>query len=112
IGRKWSASRALVEAEDRQQHADIIGTVVQGRLGLGCFTRMSWSKAKPKELRSTAGHLDHGRTLDKVLDVFCLRCPAYSIEPPYLGMAESPSCTLCGKQANLEHILSACQSSQ
>ncbi len=27
------------------------------------------------------------------------------------GMTESPSCTLCGKQANLEHVLSAFQSS-
>lgn len=32
-----------------------------------------------------AGHLEHGRMPDKVLDVFCLRCVAYSIKPPYLG---------------------------
>ncbi|KAK0149132.1 hypothetical protein N1851_010350 [Merluccius polli] len=50
-GRKWSASRALREAEDRLQHADIIGSVVQGRLGLGCSTRVSWVKANPKERR-------------------------------------------------------------
>lgn len=52
IGRKWSASRALTETEDRLQHADITGTVAQGRLGLGCFTRTSWNKADPKECRS------------------------------------------------------------
>lgn len=34
------------------QHADITGTVAQGRLGLGCFTRTSWNKADPKECRS------------------------------------------------------------
>ncbi|KAI2646403.1 hypothetical protein H4Q32_030397 [Labeo rohita] len=51
-GRKWSAGRALTEAEDRLQHADIVGTVAQGRLGLGCVTRISWSKADPKERRS------------------------------------------------------------
>ncbi|KAK0137644.1 hypothetical protein N1851_026134 [Merluccius polli] len=35
-GRKWSASRALREAEDSLQHTDIVGSVAQGRLGLGC----------------------------------------------------------------------------
>ena len=40
-GRKWSASRALREAEDRLQHADIVGSVAKGRLGLGCSTRVS-----------------------------------------------------------------------
>ncbi|KAI2644044.1 Peptide chain release factor 1 [Labeo rohita] len=102
----------------------VVRTVAQGRLGLGCFTRMRWSKADPKEHRSMvqrevrkseeetqhvkavalkktgqldkvggrtrkgsdmAGYLDHGRTSDKILDVFCLQCPAYSIKPPYLG---------------------------
>ena len=48
-GRKWSASRALREAEDRLQHADIVRSVAQGRLGLGCSTRVSWVKANPKE---------------------------------------------------------------
>ncbi len=51
-GHKWSASRALTEAEDRLQHADIIRTVAQGRLGLGCFTRTSWNKADPKQCHS------------------------------------------------------------
>ena len=47
--RKWSASRALREAEDHLQHADIIRSVAQGRLGLGCSTRVSWLKANLKE---------------------------------------------------------------
>lgn len=51
-GRKWSASRALREAEDRLHHADIVGSVAQGRLGLGCSTRSSWQQADPKEQRS------------------------------------------------------------
>ena len=48
-GHKPPASRALREAEDRLQHADIVGSVAQGKLGLGCFTRVSWVKANPKE---------------------------------------------------------------
>lgn len=28
-----------------------------------------------------------------------------------MGLAESPCCVLCGKPANLEHVLSSCQSS-
>lgn len=50
-GRKWSASRALREAEDRLHHADIVGSVAQGRLGLGCSTRPNWQQAHPKERR-------------------------------------------------------------
>ncbi|KAK0147796.1 hypothetical protein N1851_012487 [Merluccius polli] len=50
-GRKCSASRALREAEDCLHHADIIGSVAQGRLGLGCSTRASWIMANPKERR-------------------------------------------------------------
>ncbi len=49
-GHKSSASRALTE--EWLQHADIIGIVAQGRLGLGCFTRISWNKADPKDRRS------------------------------------------------------------
>ncbi len=44
-GRKWKASGALKEAEERLQHADIMGTVTQGRLGLGVITRASWKEA-------------------------------------------------------------------
>lgn len=50
-GRKWKASGALREAEERLQHADIVGTVTQGRLGLGVITRASWKEAKAKERR-------------------------------------------------------------
>lgn len=39
---KWLASRA--EAEEWLQHTDIVGSVSQGRLGLGCTTRSSWKK--------------------------------------------------------------------
>lgn len=49
--RKWKASRALREAEEHLQHADIMGTVTQGRLGLGVITRASWKKAKAKDCR-------------------------------------------------------------
>lgn len=42
--RKWSASRALHDAEDHLHHTDTIGTIDQG-----CTTRASWTKAEPKE---------------------------------------------------------------
>ncbi len=41
-----------------------------------------------------AGHLDHGRTQNKVLDLLCLWCSAYSIEPPYLGDGETQLLTM------------------
>lgn len=43
------ASRALHDTEDHLHHSDIIGTIAQRRLGLGCTTRASWRKAEPKE---------------------------------------------------------------
>lgn len=48
-GWKWKTSGALREAEERLQHADIMGTVTQGRLGLGVITRASWTEAKAKD---------------------------------------------------------------
>ena len=36
---KWKAQDALEEAESRLRHKDLVGTVTQGRLGLGCITR-------------------------------------------------------------------------
>ena len=45
-----------------------------------------------------------------------LLCSVYDVLPTpsnlhTWGLAESPSCMLCGKPANLEHVLSSCQSS-
>lgn len=34
-GRKWSASKAVTAAENRLRHNDIVGTVAEGRQGLG-----------------------------------------------------------------------------
>ncbi|KAJ8017190.1 hypothetical protein DPEC_G00015180 [Dallia pectoralis] len=48
-GRKWKASGALRESEERLRHGDIMGTVTQGRLGLGVITRASWKEARAKE---------------------------------------------------------------
>jgi hypothetical protein len=49
--RKWNASEALKEAESKLEHQDIVGTVAQGRLGLGCLKRASWKSASTKERR-------------------------------------------------------------
>ena len=42
---KWSASKAVEEAESRLRHEDIVGTVTRGRLGVGCISRSSWKSA-------------------------------------------------------------------
>ena len=48
-GRKWKAKEAVRGAESRLQHQDIVGTVAQGRLGLGCVTRTSCRTASVEE---------------------------------------------------------------
>ena len=50
-GRKWKAEQAVKEAEARLRHKDIVGTVAQGRQGLGCVTRSSWRLASTEEKR-------------------------------------------------------------
>ncbi|XP_056314571.1 uncharacterized protein LOC130229674 [Danio aesculapii] len=149
-GRKWSANKAVRDAEERLQHADIVGTVAQGRLGLGCFTSASWNKADPKERRwliqrevrkaeeetrqvKAVGMKKQGSwtrwegVRERALtwqDIWSMEgqrikfllCSVYDVLPTpsnlhIWGMVERPSCSLCGKQANLEHVLSACQSS-
>jgi hypothetical protein len=51
-GRKWKAEEAVKDAESRLRHSDIVGTVTEGRLGLGCVTRSQWSKAGQKVRRT------------------------------------------------------------
>ena len=41
----WEASTALAEVESRLRHSDIVGTVAEGRKGLGSYKRVPWSKA-------------------------------------------------------------------
>ncbi|XP_033750531.1 uncharacterized protein LOC117334822 [Pecten maximus] len=50
-GRKWSASRAVEDAESRLRHKDIVGTVCQGRQGLGTTHRQSWRTTDTGERR-------------------------------------------------------------
>ena len=50
-GRKWSASKAVEEAESRLRHEDIVGTVTRGRLGVGCISRTSWKAASVVDRR-------------------------------------------------------------
>ncbi|XP_063420791.1 uncharacterized protein LOC134706007 [Mytilus trossulus] len=50
--RKWSASKAVSEAESRLRHKDIIGTVAVGRQGLGTSKSCYWKNANTKERRS------------------------------------------------------------
>lgn len=41
-GCKWSDSRAIREAEEQLQHAGVVGSINQGRLGLRYRTRLNW----------------------------------------------------------------------
>ena len=50
-GCKWSASKAVEEAESRLRHEDIVGTVTRGRLGVGCISRSSWKSASAVDRR-------------------------------------------------------------
>ncbi len=43
-----------------------------------------------KEGPDLAGHLEHGRTPDKVPNVFCIQSPAYSIKPPHMEVGREP----------------------
>lgn len=45
-GQKWDVSSALRDVEERLRHADIVGTVNRGKMGLSCITRASWKEAK------------------------------------------------------------------
>ncbi|KAK0135474.1 hypothetical protein N1851_028685 [Merluccius polli] len=102
--RKWSTSRALREAEDCLQHAGIVGSVAQGRLGLGCSTRVSWVKAKTKERRGMV-HREVRKAEDERR-----RVKAVSMNKQG-SWTKCPSCTLCGRPANLEHVISSRRSS-
>jgi hypothetical protein len=51
-GRKWKAEEAVKDTESLLRNSDIVGTVTEGRLGLGCATRSQWSKAGQKERRT------------------------------------------------------------
>jgi hypothetical protein len=50
-GRKWSASKAVEEAESRLRHKDIIGAVCQGRQGLGTTETQYWKGANAAKRR-------------------------------------------------------------
>jgi hypothetical protein len=50
-GRKWSASRAVQQAESRLRHKDIVGTTAVGRQGLGTTSTQRWSTASDVEKR-------------------------------------------------------------
>ncbi|XP_060084783.1 uncharacterized protein LOC132564122 [Ylistrum balloti] len=50
-GRKWSASKAVDEAESRLRHKDIVGSVPQGRQGLGMTKTTYWKDASTSAKR-------------------------------------------------------------
>ena len=50
-GRKWSATKAVDEAESRLRHSDIVGTVCHGRQGLGQQRSTRWRGASTSDRR-------------------------------------------------------------
>ncbi len=52
-----------------------------------------------------------GEKSNQVPSVLYLWCLTHTTKPPQLGLVENPGCTLCGKPASLELVLSSCQSS-
>ncbi|XP_069133240.1 uncharacterized protein [Argopecten irradians] len=48
-GRRWSASKAVSEAESRLRHKDIVGTVCIGRQGLGRGQTTRWKEVNVTE---------------------------------------------------------------
>ena len=50
-GRKWSASKAVEEAESRLRHKDIVGTVCVRKQGLGNYATTTWKGASVIESR-------------------------------------------------------------
>lgn len=50
-GRKWKPLEAVQEAETYLRHKEIVGTVCQGRLGLGNYNVKSWTKSSAQGKR-------------------------------------------------------------
>lgn len=50
-GRKWKPLEAVKEAESYWRHQDIVGTVCQGRLGLGNYSVKTWAKSCTQDRR-------------------------------------------------------------
>ena len=50
-GQKWKANEAVVEAESRLRHKDIVGTTCKGRQGLGSESTTRWKGASARERR-------------------------------------------------------------
>ena len=50
-GQEWKANEAVVEAESRLRHKDIVGTICKGRQGLGSESTTRWKGASARERR-------------------------------------------------------------
>lgn len=62
-GRKWSAPSELATAEERLRHRAVVGVVVRGRAGFGCFPSLQYSKTQGKEQRELV--LEEGRAAER-----------------------------------------------
>ena len=66
-GRKWSAEKAVSEAESRLKHKEMVGAVQVGRQGLGWTTSTWWSSASDSERRKLVSQEIHEAEEEKRL---------------------------------------------
>jgi len=52
IGRKWSATETVSQAESALKHNDIVGMTGVGRQGIGATNTLLWSQAVQNERRA------------------------------------------------------------
>ncbi|KAL3972927.1 tetraspanin-7 [Sarotherodon galilaeus] len=105
-GRKWRAAEAVDIAVSRLQQRVIVGTVAQGRAGLGSSRKPNYDKAQGKERRSLILEEVRARVEEKRASQM-----VQSRHPSNLftwEKVETSGCLLCQKRGTLEHILSCC----
>ncbi|RXN32649.1 reverse transcriptase [Labeo rohita] len=111
-GRKWRAAEAVQQAETRLKHKAILGSVTQGRAGLGSLTATRYDLASGRERQrlvqeEVRASVEEERTSRAV----AMRQQGAWMNPSNLytwGRVETPACPLCSKPGTLEHILSSC----
>ncbi|XP_069125457.1 uncharacterized protein [Argopecten irradians] len=105
-GRKWSAFKAVDEAECRLRHKDIVGTTAVGRQGLGTSKHTLWKKAGVTERRSLVQKeirsSEEERRQTKAVEL--------GVQGAWTrwNLVETPDCPLCGQRGTLQHILTTC----
>ncbi|KAI2661122.1 Spore protein YkvP [Labeo rohita] len=121
-GRKWRAAEAVQQAETRLKHKAILGSVTQGRAGLGSLTATRYDLASGRERQRLVQEEEQAMERNVTWKDIWTWNPqrirfliqgVYDILPSpsnlyTWGRVETPACPLCSKPGTLEHILSSC----